>query len=161
MHAWLSVPGLGVLDLSPKLAGISRRAGSFPFAGVAGDVQPRDDNRRLIVTHSDSAFERSIAEATDRVGLTAVYRQVTTSRLNTAMIRDPFGYVDSPLTVRLSRIYVSAVYIKAVCHLIGVREGRRRSVAGVSHKKAWSIVNSVSDTEAYAFADTLTRRVAA
>ena len=161
MHAWLTLPDLGLLDISPRLARFSYAGRPLHFSGVVGDLQPRGTDRCLVVARAAAGFEEEIAAATHRIGLTAVYWPTAHSRIEADMLANPYAYINSPLSNRLKGRYHSEVYLKAVWHLEEFLNGRRRSLAGVSQSKAWAIIDGISSAEAGALREDIVRRLAA
>lgn len=143
-HSWIELPEVGMIDLSPNIAALTNVWGSEvrTFKGIFGNMPEPQGSARLVVCSTLAEYDREIAASPFSEGvLTAIYVLQAAAPFELALLEDPFTRVNSPLTCFLSALFPKSIYAKAVLHLRDRLEGRGRSVAGVSRRKAWQIVN--------------------
>jgi hypothetical protein len=143
-HTWLDIPDIGVVDLSPNLAGgIHPHWPSVTFSGILGSEWLPYGGGQFVQCTSAQDYDNQIALGSyQENGMRAVYLPMLRERLTSGMIMDAFRYVNSPLTDSLRKRFDSSVYAKAVLHFADRLDGRGRSLAGVSRNKGWSIIAS-------------------
>lgn len=142
-HTWLKSSSDRIIDLSPRLQETTSGAmwRSLNFTGVLdGQWQPADSGVVVVCTNL-TTYGNAIAEATHRVRLnTAVYWEHDEQNLTADLVIAAMDFVNSPLTDQLRHFRDSEIYSKAALHLIEFVAGKRRAIAGLSHRKAWTIV---------------------
>ena len=155
-HTWLDVEGLGTVDLSPNLAG---QEGTpwlpAPFEGIVGGRWTPDESGRFVQYESLADYENQIAAATHReFALAAVYLPLERQLFEGRMISQSYRFVDSPLTDHLRKHFDESIYAKAILHFLGWPDDTRRSIKGVSKRKAWRLIDAYQGD---AIADVLKR----
>jgi hypothetical protein len=143
-HTWLRLES-GIVDLSPQL---HLRFPHLPqwrpltFGGVIGSTWRPSGAGVLCEPSSIRDYSNMIAGAShhDRTN-TAVYWHQNSQDLTSEIVNNAVEFINSPLSVRLEQSYDKDIYAKAVLHLLEVTAGHRRSIAGVSHRKAWKFVD--------------------
>lgn len=143
-HTWLHIPEIGVVDLSPNLAGDNYpNWPSATFQGILGNKWLPYGGGQFIQCISAQDYDNQIAIGSHKENeIRAIYFPMSKERLTKEMITDGFGYLNSPLTDILRKHFDNSIYAKAILHFLDRLDGRGRSLAGVSRNKAWSIIAS-------------------
>lgn len=155
-HTWLEVAGLGLLDLSPNLNISTRPWRRSRLDGVVGgELRPREAGE-VRVCRTPAEYRNAVNLATHvQGGLCAIYLPTGAAALTRDDITNSRRFVYSPLTEQVCRRFGDDALPKLVLHLLDRRGGKRRSLAGVSQNKAWSIVTSeIGASAAVTVADT-------
>lgn len=143
-HAWIRLPSLGMIDVSPNIPFFTELWGpdAGKFAGIfSGKYEPSEAGKVIYCTTATD-YAQAIADATYTEGvMNAIYWEAGCAPFRIDSIDDPYTEIDSPLTHVLRRNFPKSIYAKAVLHLRDRSVGKGRSVAGLSHKKAWTVVS--------------------
>jgi hypothetical protein len=143
-HTWLEVGEVGVVNVSPSLAGGKHpHWPSVTSSGMLGSQWRPCGGGQFIQYRSAQDYEDQIAIGSHQEhGLRAVCLLISREKLTSGMIVEAWKYINSPLTDSLRKRFDPAIYAKAVPHFADRLEGRGRSLAGVSRNKGWSIIAS-------------------
>ena len=141
-HTWVSAAGLGDVDLSPKLA--ARQAPWRPVrsAGVIGSAWVAERPARFALTERQRDYDAEIARAsaaTDQ--LQAVYLMQREESFTADVAQTGLSWANTRVSLRLlERGLPDDLYARLAAHLLGVLEGARRPLRGISRNRAWSVV---------------------
>jgi hypothetical protein len=141
-HVWLSVAGLGDVDLSPRLSKPQPPWTPVASPGVVGSAWIAPLPTRFTMTTKLRDYEAEIERATGATGqLEAVYLRRTEEPYTDDIARAGLSWANSRVSQRLlGRGLPEDVYLRFAAHLIGLRAGRRQPLRGISHNKAWAIL---------------------
>ena len=143
-HWWVLVPDTGFVDLSPNLGVRVQAWRPMDFFGLVADRLYPEGSGEVRMVGSRADYDQEIAKATHRPDhLTAVYLVMGKKGLTRDDLTDAVRRINSPLTDRLYRYKDQEIYGKAIVHLLGILDGTRRPLAGVSQNKAWSLVSTI------------------
>jgi hypothetical protein len=143
-HSWIRLPSLGMVDVSPNLSSLTQLWGvdAGRFGGIFGGNYEPVGTGVVLYCSTARDYERAIANASYTEGvMNAVYYETNRVPFDTTSIDDPYAAIDSPLTTVLRHSFPRSIYAKAIQHLRERLIGKGRSVAGLSHRKAWKVVN--------------------
>ncbi len=139
-HAWLGIDGLGFLDLSPNLTRCREALWrSWPLQCIAMS-RCRPDG---VFSHatSDGEYAHKVNTATHLPGRNAIYFGQEYNNIDMAFVEKPFEFANSPLSVRLSKRYDSAIYAKAAIHLFKMLNGENKSLRHLLQDDAWATIS--------------------
>ena len=141
-HAWLLVPGLGDVDLSPRLASPQPPWTGVDSPGIVGSawIAPREASFATTPKLVDymSAIERA-TRATDE--LRAVYHVQREEPYGDDVAATGLSWASSRVSQRLlARGLPEDLYRRLAAHLLGLRAGHRQPLRGISPNKAWAIL---------------------
>lgn len=159
-HTWVHVPAFGTVDVSPRLGERVQSWRPLPVSGLTGaDWQVPGLATHVAIVRGAPDYEQAVAIATNAVDTaTAIYWPKQSEQFRADML--DAGYIDSPLAHRLTKVAGSDCYFKLAAHLRGVSQGVRRSLARVSHRKAWRYLNEVSEELIDEFREAITVQLA-
>ena len=141
-HAWLLVPGLGDIDLSPRIAAPQRPWTGIDSPGIVGSswIAPCETSFATTTNLRDytTAIERATAAPDE---LRAVYLIQSEEPYGADIARMGLSWANSRVSQRLrGRGLPEDLYLRFAAHLLGLRAGRRQPLRGISPNKAWAIV---------------------
>jgi hypothetical protein len=145
-HTWLSVDGLGDVDLSPKLKIREPRWRPIESPGIVGSVWVAMRPTHFFVTDSPGDYDQEIAKASHaRDEWRAIYFKQ--SEQSFAAIADQgLSWANSRVSLRLlQRGLPDDLYGRFAAHLHGVLAGDRRPLGHLSRNKAWAILADDAD----------------
>jgi hypothetical protein len=141
-HAWLLVPGLGDVDLSPRLAAAQPPWTGVDSPGIVGSawIAPRETSFETTTHVGD--YTAAIERATDALDeLCAVYLVEREEPYGAGIGRAGLTWANSRVSQRLrARGLPEDLYLRLAAHLLGLHAGRRPPLRGISLNKAWAIV---------------------
>ena len=141
-HGWLLVPGLGDVDLSPRMAASQPPWTGVDSPGIIGSawIAPRETS--FATTTKLREYTAAIERATGAPGeLRAVYLIQREEPYGADIARMGLSWANSRVSQRLrARGLPEDLYLRFAAHLLGLRAGRRQALRGISPNKAWAIV---------------------
>jgi len=141
-HAWLLVPGLGDVDLSPRVAAPQPPWTGVDSPGIVGSawIAPRETS--FETTTKLREYTAAIKRATDAPDeLRAVYLIQREEPYGADIARTGLSWASSRVSQRLrGRGLPEDLYLRFAAHLLGLRAGRRQPLRGISPNKAWAII---------------------
>ena len=141
-HTWLSVDGLGDVDLSPRLASAQPPWVPVASPGVVGSAWIAGRAAGFEMTTHLREYEAAIGRATGATdALHAVYLMEREEPYTDAVGRTGLSWANSRVSLRLlERGLPDDLYLRFASHLDGVRCGERRPLGAISHNKAWKLL---------------------
>ena len=146
-HAWLLVPGLGDVDLSPRIATPQRPWAGIDSPGIVGSAWIAPRETRFATTTKLREYTAAIERATAAPDeLRAVYLIQSEEPYGADIARMGLSWANSRVSQRLrGRGLPEDLYLRFAGHLLGLRAGCRQSLRGISSNKAWAIVAADAD----------------
>lgn len=89
---------------------------------------------------SQDDYERRIAAATNSPSRHAIDFGHGNDSIDAEFVSKAFEFVNSPLSVRLSKKYDSTIYSKAAIHLFRLLKGENKSLCQLSQEDAWETI---------------------
>jgi len=86
-------------------------------------------------------YEHRIAEASHSTAKTAIYLGTSEDPIDAKIVESAFDFVNSPLTLRLSKRFDSAIYAKAAIHLFKFLAGEYKSLRPQPQDEAWDSIS--------------------
>lgn len=149
-HAWLLVPGLGDVDLSPRLAATQPPWTGVDSPGIVGSawIAPREAS--FATTTKLREYTAAIERATGAPDeLRAVYLVQREEPYGADIARNGLSWANSRVSQRLrGRGLPEDLYLRFAAHLLGLRAGHRQPLRGISPNKAWAIVAAAAELAA-------------
>lgn len=145
-HTWLSVSGLGEVDLSPKLSVRDPRWRPIESSGVVGSSWVAQRPTRFVVTESAHEYGQEIAQATHALNESrAIYFKRREEPLGD-IANAGLSWANSRLSLRLLRRGLpDDLYVRFAAHLHGLLRGERNSLRRLTRNKAWTILAQDAD----------------
>ncbi len=141
-HAWLRVPGLGDVDLSPRVAASQPPWTAVDSPGIVGSawIAPRETS--FETTTKLREYTAAIKRATTAPDeLRAVYLYQREEPYGPQIPGTGLSWASSRVSQRLlARGLPDDLYLRFAAHLLGLRAGDRQALRGISPNKAWAIV---------------------
>lgn len=141
-HAWLLVPGIGDVDLSPRVAAAQPPWTGVDSPGIVGSawIAPRETS--FATTTSLREYTAAIKRATAAPDeLRAVYLTQREEPYGADIAERGLSWANSRVSQRLrGRGLPEDLYLRFAGHLLGLRSGRRQPLRGISPNKAWAIL---------------------
>ena len=149
-HAWLLVPGLGDVDLSPRLAAPQPPWSGVDSPGIVGSAWIAPGPASFATTTKLREYTAAIERATGAPQeLRAVYLIQREEPYRADIARQGLSWANSRVSQRLrGRGLPEDLYLRFAAHLLGLCAGRRQPLAGISPNKAWAIVAADVDLAA-------------
>jgi len=141
-HGWLLVPGLGDVDLSPRVAASQPPWTGVDSPGIVGSVWMAPRETSFATTSNLREYTAAIEDATGAPDeLRAVYLIQREEPYGADIARIGLSWANSRVSQRLrARGLAEDLYLRFAAHLLGLRAGRRQALRGISPNKAWAIV---------------------
>ena len=141
-HAWLLAPGLGDVDLNPRVAASQPPWTGVDSPGIVGSVWMAPRETSFATTSNLREYTAAIKDATRAPDeLRAVYLIQREEPYGADIARIGLSWANSRVSQRLrARGLPEDLYLRFAAHLLGLRAGRRQALRGISPNKAWAIV---------------------
>jgi len=149
-HAWLLVPGLGDVDLSPRVSAPQPPWSGVDSPGIVGSVWIAARETSFQTTAKLAEYTAAIERATGATDeLRAVYLIQREEPYGADIARMGLSWANSRVSQRLrARGLPEDLYARFAAHLLGLRAGHRQPLRGISPNKAWAIVAADGDLAA-------------
>lgn len=139
-HAWLGIEGLGMMDLSPNLTRSNVASWRpWPLKCIAMNRCVPDGIFHHATSPAD--FKQRVAAATHSPTRQAIYHGQGFDQIDFDFVNKPFEFVNSPLSVQLSKRFDSTVYAKAAIHLFRVLREENKSLQHLPQQEAWEAIS--------------------
>ena len=141
-HTWLSIEGLGDVDLSPRLNIRESRWRPVESTGVVGSSWLAEAPSRFTVTGSLQEYDEEIARATHVLDERhAIYFSRREEPFANEIARSGLSWADSRVSLRLlDRGQPDDLYVRFARHLRGILSDERSPLRHLSRNKAWTIL---------------------
>ena len=138
-HAWLTIEGDGMLDISIRLATTDP---SWHHPGIEYVARSKCKPTGCVtVSETTTDFDAATFAARYLHGEHAIYRAERSVKIGLHMAMNAFAFINSPLTVRLSKTYPPTIYAQLAVHTFDLLRGRTESLTGLQPDYAWKKIS--------------------